>query len=136
MSRIEDLLSQLTLDEKISMLAASDLWYSTPVPRLNIPFFQVADGPNGVRGVWSKMSAPSAATPVGIALGATWNPKLVEKIGNVLADEVKAKNGKHPARPDRQHPPHTDRGAKLRVFFRRPVSQRHDRLRLHQRLAG
>jgi beta-glucosidase len=93
MPRIDDLLSQLTLDEKISMLAASDLWYSTPVPRLNIPFFQVADGPNGVRGVWSKMSPTSAATPVGIALGATWNPKLVEKIGNVLADEVRAKNG-------------------------------------------
>ena len=93
MPRIDDLLSQLTLDEKISMLAASDLWYSTSVPRLNIPFFQVADGPNGVRGVWSKMSPTSAATPVGIALGATWNPKLVEKIGNVLADEVKAKNG-------------------------------------------
>lgn len=93
MSRIDDLFQQLTFDEKISMLAASDLWYSTPVPRLNIPFFQVADGPNGVRGVWSKMSPSSAATPVGIALGATWNPKLVEKIGNVLADEVKAKNG-------------------------------------------
>jgi len=92
LSRIDDLLSQMTLEEKISMLAASDLWFSTPVPRLNIPFFHVADGPNGVRGEWSKMSPTSAATPVGIALGATWNPKLVEKIGNVLADEVKAKN--------------------------------------------
>lgn len=93
MSRIDELLGQMTLEEKISMLAASDLWYSTPVPRLNIPRFQVADGPNGVRGVWSKMSPTSAATPIGIALGATWNPELVEKIGNVLADEVKTKNG-------------------------------------------
>ena len=62
MSRIDDLLQQMTLDEKISMLAASDLWYSTPVPRLNIPFFHVADGPNGVRGRWSKLSPASAAT--------------------------------------------------------------------------
>ena len=92
MSRIDDLLKKMTIDEKISMLAASDLWLSTPVPRLNIPFFQVADGPNGVRGVWSKMSPTSAATPIGVALGATWNTELVEKIGNVLADEVKAKN--------------------------------------------
>ena len=37
------------------------------------------------------MSTPSVATPVGIALGATWNPELVEKVGNMLADEVKAK---------------------------------------------
>src|SRR5688572_18162343 len=92
MSRIDDLLSQLTLDEKISMLAASDLWFSTPVPRLNIPYIHVADGPNGVRGKWSRMSPTSAATPVGTALGATWNPGIVEKIGNVLADECKAKN--------------------------------------------
>jgi beta-glucosidase len=92
MSHIDDLLSQLTLDEKISMLAASDLWFSTPVPRLNIPYIHVADGPNGVRGTWSRMSPTSAATPVGTALGATWNPEIVEKIGNVLADECRAKN--------------------------------------------
>ena len=33
----------------------------------------------------------SVATPVGIALGATWNPDLVQKVGNVLADELEAK---------------------------------------------
>lgn len=41
----------------------------------------------------SEMSPTSAATPVGIALGATWNPDLVEKVSNVLADEVKDKAG-------------------------------------------
>ena len=92
MLKIDDLLQQLTLEEKISMLAASDLWFSTPVPRLNIPYIHVADGPNGVRGTWSKMSPTSAATPVGTALGATWNPKTVEKIGNVLAEECQTKN--------------------------------------------
>ncbi len=93
MSRINDLLQQLTLDEKISMLAGTELWYSTGIPRLGIPSFRMADGPNGVRGIWSEMSPTSAATPVGMALGATWNPDLVEKIGNVLADEVKDKSG-------------------------------------------
>src|SRR5512135_110418 len=91
--KIEQLLSQLTLDEKISMLAGSGLWYSTGIPRLGIPAFRMADGPNGVRGIWSEMSPTSAATPVGTALGATWNPALVKKIGSVLADEVKDKNG-------------------------------------------
>ncbi len=37
------------------------------------------------------MGSESVATPVGIALGATWNPEIVEKIGNVLADELEAK---------------------------------------------
>lgn len=75
------------------MLAGTGVWYSSGVPRLGIPPFRMADGPNGVRGIWSEMSPTSAATPVGTALGATWNPDLVEKIGNVLADEVKDKNG-------------------------------------------
>ncbi|HEU0291490.1 MAG TPA: glycoside hydrolase family 3 C-terminal domain-containing protein [Anaerolineales bacterium] len=93
MSHIDDLVSQMTLDEKISMLAGTGLWYSTAVPRLGIPSFRMADGPNGVRGIWSEMSPTAAATPVGTALGATWNPQLVEKIGNVLGEELKDKSG-------------------------------------------
>lgn len=91
MARIDDLLKQMTLDEKISMLAGADLWHSIPVPRLGIPQFKVTDGPNGARGAWGSMASPSVATPVGIALGATWNPYLVEKVGNVLAEELEAK---------------------------------------------
>lgn len=93
MSRIESLLTQMTLEEKISMLAGTELWFSTGVPRLGVPAFRMADGPNGVRGIWSEMSPTAAATPVGMALGATWNPDLVEKVTNVLADEVKDKAG-------------------------------------------
>jgi beta-glucosidase len=91
MSRIDDLIGKMTLDEKISMLAGADLWHSVPVSRLGIPQFKMTDGPNGARGAWGSMSTPSVATPVGIALGATWNPALIEKVGNVLGDEVKAK---------------------------------------------
>jgi beta-glucosidase len=91
MPQIDELLGQMTLEEKISMLAGADLWHSVVVPRLGIPQFKVTDGPNGTRGAWDKMSPSSVVTPVGIALGATWNPELVEKVGNVLADELKAK---------------------------------------------
>jgi len=92
MSRIDDLLKQMTIEEKISMLAGADLWHSVGIPRLGIPQFKTTDGPNGARGAWGSMSTPSVATPVGIALGATWNPDLVEKVGNVLADELEAKS--------------------------------------------
>src|SRR5512133_2889194 len=91
MTKIETLISKMTLDEKISMLAGADLWHSVAIPRLGIPQFKVTDGPNGARGAWGSMAHPSVATPVGIALGATWNPALVEKVGNVLADELDAK---------------------------------------------
>ena len=88
----EKLLAEMTLDEKISMLAGKDLWHTVPVPRLNIPSIQVTDGPNGVRGAWSNLGPASACLPVGTALGATWNSELVERLGRLLADEVKVKN--------------------------------------------
>lgn len=92
MSRIDDLLKEMTIEEKIAMLAGADLWHSVPNKRLGIPQFKVTDGPNGARGAWGSMASPAVATPVGIALGATWNPELVEKVGNVLADELEAKS--------------------------------------------
>ncbi|HSL45146.1 MAG TPA: glycoside hydrolase family 3 C-terminal domain-containing protein [Anaerolineales bacterium] len=94
MSRTDELLRQMTLEEKISMLAGADLWHSVAIPRLGIPQLKVTDGPNGARGAWGNMGPSSVATPVGIALGATWNPDLVEKVGNVLGDELKSK-GSH-----------------------------------------
>ena len=83
MSQIDELLQQMTIEEKIAMLDGADLWHSVAVPRLGVPQFRVTDGPNGARGSWGSMGPSSVATPVGIALGATWNPDLVEKVGNL-----------------------------------------------------
>ena len=49
-NKIEDLLAQMTLEEKVAMTAGSDMWHSTGVERLGIPPFKVSDGPNGARG--------------------------------------------------------------------------------------
>lgn len=81
----------MTLDEKISMLAGANLWYSIRLPRLRIPAFKMTDGPNGSRGAQGAMGPTSACTPVGIALGATWNTRLIEQIGEVLGEEVRQK---------------------------------------------
>ncbi len=52
----------------------------------------MTDGPNGARGGGSLIGGvASAAFPVGIALGATWNPDLLREIGVALAEEVKSK---------------------------------------------
>ena len=91
MARIDDLIKKMTLDEKISMLAGADLWHTVPVKRLGIPSMAVTDGPNGARGAQGNMGPTSALFPVGMALGATWNPAMVEKVGAALAEEVKAK---------------------------------------------
>ena len=89
--RTEAILSQMTLEEKIAMLAGADFWTTVPNERLNIPAMKVTDGPNGARGGDFGMGPSAACLPVGIAIGATWNPDLVEQLGGVLADEAKTK---------------------------------------------
>ena len=88
MARIDDLIKQMTPEEKISMLAGADLWHTVSIARLGIPSITVTDGPNGARGSQGNMGPSSALFPVGMALGATWNPALVEKVGAALAEEV------------------------------------------------
>ena len=88
---IEQQLSELTLDEKISLLAGATMWHTVAVERLNIPRIQVSDGPNGVRGADDNLGETSVCFPVGVAMGATWNRDLIEQVGQALAAEVRAK---------------------------------------------
>jgi beta-glucosidase len=86
--RIDELLRRMSIEEKVSMLAGSDLWHGTGVPRLGIPPLKVTDGPCGARGGRYGSETTAACFPCGTALGATWNPKLVERVGMALAAHV------------------------------------------------
>ena len=50
MDKIDALIKELTLEEKVSILSGSDAWHTTPVERLSIPRVKMTDGPNGARG--------------------------------------------------------------------------------------
>jgi beta-glucosidase len=90
--RIRELVEQMTLAEQVSLLSGEDFWSVPAIPRLGIHKLRVTDGPNGARGGGGLIGGvKSAAFPVGIALGATWNVELVKEIGSALADEVKSK---------------------------------------------
>jgi len=89
---IQAILEQMTLDEKLAMLAGADLWHNVRNERLGIPAMKVTDGPNGARGTEGDMAPKSAVFPVGVAMGATWNPELIEEVGQALADETKTKS--------------------------------------------
>lgn len=91
MDRIESLISQMTLEEKVSLAAGANWWYSVPIERLGIPAIKVTDGPNGARGESFSGKVTSACFPVGIALAATWNTELIEHVGAALAEEAKSK---------------------------------------------
>ncbi len=87
----QELLRKLTFEEKVSLLAGADLWHTVAVERSGIPALRLTDGPNGARGAFGNLESTSVCTPVGIALGATWNIDLVEQVGKVLGEETKSK---------------------------------------------
>jgi beta-glucosidase len=89
--RVQALLRELTLEEKVSLLAGASFWYTTPVERLGIPAIKVSDGPNGARGDVFGAGKTAACFPAGISLAATWNTTLVEQIGQALAEEAQSK---------------------------------------------
>ena len=89
--KIEDLLSRMTLEEKVSMVAGSDAWHTTPVERLQIPALKVTDGPHGARGASFRGGPSCVSFPAGIALASTWNPELIGRVGRVLGQETKTK---------------------------------------------
>jgi beta-glucosidase len=94
-ARIDSLISQLTLEEKVSMIHASSPFTSGGVERLGIPELIMSDGPHGVRHEhgrdWIKdenVADSSTYLPVGTALAATWNKELGYQFGTVLGSEA------------------------------------------------
>jgi beta-glucosidase len=89
---IEKILDKMTLAEQVALLSGEDFWSLPAIPRLGIGKLRVTDGPNGARGGGSLIGGvKSASFPVGIALGATWDPALVREIGTALGEEAKSK---------------------------------------------
>lgn len=90
MSRVDELIAGLTLEEKAALTAGVDMWHGPAVGRVDLPALKVTDGPVGARGSrW--VGTRSACAPCGTALGATWNPEVVEEVGRVLGSETRAK---------------------------------------------
>ena len=85
-NRVDSILEQMTLEEKIDLLAGVDFFYLRGVPRLGVPRLRMIDGPMGVRN-----DGPATAFPGGIALAATWNTELAEKIGIEFGRDARAK---------------------------------------------
>ncbi|MCP3934459.1 MAG: glycoside hydrolase family 3 protein [Actinomycetia bacterium] len=91
MSRIEELLDQLTIEEMVALATGTGTWHGGFVERLDIPAMKVTDGPNGARGGSYSGSASAACFPAGVALGATWDVELVERVGHAIGEEVHSK---------------------------------------------
>ncbi|KAK6203611.1 beta-glucosidase [Scheffersomyces amazonensis] len=88
---IEKLIEELTIEEKLSLLAGKDFWHTVPIERLDIPSIRVSDGPNGIRGTKFFNSVPSNCFPCGTGLAATFNKDLLVEVGQLMGKEARMK---------------------------------------------
>ncbi len=97
--KIERLLCELTLEEKISMIHGARLFETSGVERLHIPPLKMSDGPMGVRREFHRAEWIPVGTPVDFvtycpsnsALAMTWNRELAKKTGQVLGEEARGR---------------------------------------------
>ncbi|SEC92689.1 beta-glucosidase [Amycolatopsis tolypomycina] len=98
-TRIDDLLSRLTADEKISLLHQ----YQPAIPRLGIGVFKT--GTEALHGVaWSTdydnsgavVKADGTVFPQAIGLATTWDPALVKQVGAAVGQEARGFNARNP----------------------------------------
>lgn len=98
-TKIDSIISQMTLEEKSGMLHGISMFTTAGVERLGVPELKMADGPLGIREEISRSSwAPAGldndfATyyPTGSGLSATWNPKLSYTFGVSVGEEARAR---------------------------------------------
>jgi beta-glucosidase len=84
--RVESILGQMTLEEKVDFIGGVDEFFIRGVPRLGVPRLKMADGPIGVRNY-----GPATVMAGGISLTATWNPALAERVGTEIGRDARAK---------------------------------------------
>ncbi|KAJ1327002.1 beta-glucosidase [Microdochium nivale] len=86
------LLFQLTVEEKVTLLAGSSFSSMSGVPRLGIPALKVSDSINGVRGTSSHIeAAKTACFPSTTCLASTWNHALMRRFGERVGAEARHK---------------------------------------------
>lgn len=92
-----EIVAELTLEEKASLTSGASFWTTKAVERAGVPSIVLTDGPHGVRlqrgsadhlGIGD--SVPATCFPPAVALGSTFDPELLERVGRALGEEARA----------------------------------------------
>lgn len=98
-NKVQDLLTKMSVGDKIRFCSGLDFWHLEGDENLGIPSVMVADGPHGLRkqpksadhlGIHE--SIPSTCFPTGVGLASTWNRDLVKNVGAALGKESQSED--------------------------------------------
>ncbi|MGF3056814.1 glycoside hydrolase family 3 C-terminal domain-containing protein [Microbacterium sp. YY-01] len=87
--------ADLTLEEKAALTSGADFWTTKSIDRINVPSIMVTDGPHGLRKqtgsgdhLGLEDSVPATCFPPAVALGSSWDPELIERVGAAIGTEA------------------------------------------------
>lgn len=96
---VEQLLKEMTLEEKASLCSGEDFWHTKAVERLGIPQVMVCDGPNGLRKqdqggdhMGINESIKAVCFPTSSAVAASFDKDMAYHLGEMLGNECQAEN--------------------------------------------
>lgn len=87
----------MTLEEKAGLCSGEDWWHTKEVKRLGVPAVMVSDGPHGLRKQIDKQQNAgeedvirAVCFPTASSLACSFDPELMEELGQALGDECQA----------------------------------------------
>ncbi|MRH41628.1 glycosyl hydrolase [Aquibacillus halophilus] len=93
--KYNELIKQMTLEEKASLMSGKDFWQTQDIERLGIPSMFLADGPHGIRRqeiaadqLGLNAGIPATCYPTAATVANSWNADLGEKVGDYLGEEA------------------------------------------------
>ncbi len=91
----QDIISQMSLEEKCHLLSGRDFWQTQSVKRLGVESVTLSDGPHGIRkqeGSGDQLglngSVPATCFPTAATMANSWDPELGEELGRMLGEEA------------------------------------------------
>ena len=84
-ARVDSLLKQLSLEEKVDLIGGVDDFYIRDIPHIHFPRLKMSDGPIGVRNY-----GPSTAFG-GVGMAAAWDPELAQRMGTIVGQDARAR---------------------------------------------
>lgn len=95
--RAQELVSQMTLEEKASLCSGKNFWESKGVERLGVSSFMLTDGPHGLRKqagaadhLGLNASVPATCFPPAAATACSFDRALLREIGQAMGEECRA----------------------------------------------
>jgi len=92
---IEQILENMTLEDKIALCSGADFWHTKEMFHRGIPSMMMSDGPHGLRKqpesadmLGINDSVPATSFPTAVLSACSWDKELLKKEGEAIAREA------------------------------------------------